>query len=499
VRLSLVAGVLGRLLQVFSLAFAPPLALAAWDAARHGAPWAALLPYAAGGALTFGFGLLAARWFHKAPSLLRGEALAIVAGSWIVVGHFAAIPFWWGGLDYFDGLFESVSGITTTGASVLTDFAAWDRSAFLWRALLHWIGGFGVIALFIVILPQMGVAGRQIFFAESSTATADVISPRLRSTAWRILWLYLVLTLAEILALVGFTAMPLFDVVCNSMATISTGGFSPHPLSIAGYQSPNAEWIITFFMLVSGISFPLLWIGIFRRPREFLRDGELGLYLAGFAVLSLGAAAILADGLPGMDTVRTTAFSVASLMSSAGFASQDWAVAPWTDGARIFLLAALLLCACAGSTGGGPKVIRWILTFKFMHRELIRVLHPRGVLPIRHRSRPVPEEALRAIVAVVAVFCFSYLVLGTVLTVLGTDMVSAFSASVSCINNAGPGFGAAGPMLNYSFLNEAGTLACTLGMWLGRLEFVTVLVLLHPDVLRKLRWRHQSAAGHDEP
>lgn len=496
-RLTLVAGVLGKLLQVFSLAFLAPLALAAWDAGTRGAGWDALLPWAAGGLVTFGAGRFAANWFQKAPNLLRAEALAIVAGSWIVAGQFAAIPFWWGGLDYFDGLFEAVSGLTTTGASVLTDFAAWDRPAFLWRAILHWIGGFGVVAMFVVILPQLGVAGRQIFFAESSTATADVISPRLRSTAWRILWLYLTLTLAEILALISLTGMPVFDVVCNSMATISTGGFSPHPMSIAGYNSPTAEWIITFFMLVSGVSFPLLWIGFFRRPREFLRDGELRVYLAGFAIFTLGAAAVLARGLPGLDTVRVTAFNVASLISACGFATADWASAPWTDSARIFLLGALLLCACAGSTGGGPKVIRWILTFKFMHRELIRVLHPRGVLPIRHKSRPVPEEALRSIVAVVAVYCFAYMMLGGVLVLLGTDMVTSFTAAIACINNAGPGFGAAGPMFNYSFLDPAGTLACTIGMWLGRLEFVTVLVLLHPDVLSKLRGRRDGEAARE--
>lgn len=492
-RLALVAGVLGKLLQVFALAFLAPLAFGAWEAATRGGEWSALLPYAIGGLLTFVAGRFASRWFQAAPNLLRSEALAIVASSWIVVGQFAAIPFWWGGLDYFDGLFESVSGLTTTGATIFTDFSVWDRPAFLWRAVLHWIGGFGVVAMFVVILPQLGVAGRQIFFAESSTATADVISPRLRSTAFRILWLYLMLTIAEILALMTLTTMPAFDVVCNSMATISTGGFSPHPLSIAGYQSPAAEWIITFFMLISGISFPLLWIGFFRRPREFLRDGELSLYLAGFVACTLGAAAALAHGLPGLDTVRTTAFNVATVISACGFASADWATAPWTDAARIFLLIALLLCSCAGSTGGGAKVVRWILAFKFMHRELIRVLHPRGVLPIRHKHRQVADDTLRAIVAVVAVYCFAYMVLGAFLVLMGTDMVSAFSGAIACINNAGPGFGSAGPMNNYAFLNPAGTLACTLGMWLGRLEFVTVLVLLHPDVLRKMRWRGESA------
>lgn len=491
-RLSLVAGVLGKLLQMFALAFIAPLVLGAWDAGLHGAQWSALFPYAAGATLSYSVGWWASRWFRPAPNLLRVEALAIVAGSWIVIGQIAAIPFWWGGLDYFDGLFEAVSGLTTTGATVLTDFSEWHRPDFLWRAVLHWIGGFGVVAMFVVILPQLGVAGRQVLFAESSAATADVISPRLRGTAWRILWLYLILTLAEVVTLVLLTEMPIFDVVCNSMATISTGGFSPHPLSIAGYQSPAAEWIITFFMLISGVSFPLLWIGFFRRPRELLRDTELHFYLFGFAVFTIGAAVALDHGFPGLDTIRITAFNVASLLSACGFGSADFAASPWTDSARIFLLGALLLCACAGSTGGGPKVIRWVLTFKFMHRELLRVLHPSGVLPIRHRNLQVPEAALRAIVAVVAVYCFAYMLLGSFLVVLGSDMITSFTAAIACINNAGPGFGAAGPMNNYAFLSPTGTFACTLGMWLGRLEFVTVLVLLHPDVLRKLHRRRES-------
>jgi trk system potassium uptake protein TrkH len=306
----------------------------------------------------------------------------------------------------------------------------------------------------------------------------------------------LALTSAEIAALTLLTPMPFFDVICNSLATISTGGFSPHPLSIQGYGSPAAEWIITAFMLVSGISFPLLWVGLLRRPRAFLQDGELLVYLAGFLLFTLTAAVLLSGGLPGEEHLRSASFNVATLISACGFASADWTAAPWGEGARMCLLLALLLCACAGSTGGGPKVVRWLLTFKFMHRELIRVLHRRAVMPIRHKGSAVPEEALRAIVAVVAVYCFGYLALGTALTLLGTDMVSAFSGAIACINNAGPGFGQAGPMFNYAFLDPAGTFACTLGMWLGRLEFLALLLLLHPEVLSKLRW---GAGGREHP
>ncbi len=492
-RLALVLGTLGKLLQVFALAFLAPAALAVWDASQGGA-WDGAWIFGGSFVVTGLAGLAASRWFESQPNLLRSEALAIVAGAWFVVAHFSALPYWALGMDYFDGFFESMSGLTTTGATVFTteDFASTDRATFLWRSITHWIGGLGVIALFVVVLPQLGVAGRQILFAESSTATTEIVSPHFRSTARRLWVLYSGLTIAEILALVVFTPMQPFHAICNSMATTAAGGFSPHPLSIMGYQSPAAEWIITLFMVLAGISFPLLWVGLFRRPREFWRDGEFRVYLGALVILALGIAAIRAGGFPGEDALRDAFFNSASAISSTGFATSDWNV--WPQSAQMLLVLTMLVCSCAGSTGGGPKVVRLVLAFKHMHRELVRVLHPRGVLPIRHKGKPIPEEAMRTILAIVAVYFLGQLALGTLLTLLGTPMVTSFTAAVACVNNIGPGLAQAGPMENYSFLDPASTILCSIGMWLGRLEFVTVLVLLHPDVLRKVRWRRESPA-----
>lgn len=492
-RLTLVAGTLGKLLQVFAAAFLAPLALAIFDAA-HGGGWWSPTVFAAAAAITWTCGRLATRWFRAAPQLMRAEALAIVASAWLVTGAFAAIPFWAMGLSPLDGLFEAVSGITTTGASIFTSetFAACDRATFLWRAMTHWIGGLGVIALFIVVLPQLGIAGRQIFFAEYSSATTDIISPQLRSTARKLWLLYSILTVSETLLLILVARMDAYDAICNAMATVSSGGFSPHPASIGGYQNPAAEWIILVYMLVAGISLPLLWVGLFRSPKTMFVDGELRVYLAGFIVGSLGIALLRTGGMPSNDILRGSLFNSASVLSATGFGTEDWNL--WPGGATVLLLLLMMLGACAGSTGGGAKVVRLVLAFKAMHREFLRVLHPRGVLPIRHRDKLIPEAAMRTILALVAVYALGWLSFGSALALLGIPVFEAFSASIACTNNIGPGFGAFGPMDGYAFLAPAAKLVCMLAMWLGRLEFVTVLVLLHPEVLRHIRWR-----GGDQP
>lgn len=487
-RLTLVAGTLGKLLQIFAFAFLAPLALALADALQGGA-WRSVLVFALAAVATAGCGFLAARSFRPGSTLMRAEALAIVAGSWLVVAHFAAIPYWSLGFGYVDGFFESMSGLTTTGATVFTaeDFARCDRATFLWRALTQWIGGLGVIALFIVVLPQLGIAGRQIFFAEFSSATTEIVSPQLRATARRLWLLYVTLTLALALLLLTVAGLPAFDSICHALTTTAAGGFSPNPLSVGGYSNPAAEWIIMVFMALAGISLPLLWVGMFRSPRSLLRDGELQLYLGSLVVLGLGIAFVRTGGLPSGDTLRSALFHAASAISSTGYATEDWNA--WGVEALVLILLLMLICGCAGSTGGGPKVVRLILSFKTVHRELLRVLHPRGVLPIRHRNKPIPEAVLRTILAVVAIYALGWLFSGVALVLLGVPMLPAFSAAVACVNNIGPGFGPFGPMGSYDFLAPAGKVVCAMAMWLGRLEFITVLVLLHPDVIRRVRWR----------
>ncbi|MDP7061858.1 MAG: TrkH family potassium uptake protein [Planctomycetota bacterium] len=486
-RIALVLGVIGRLLKVFCFAFVPPLCLAAWDAWQGAGSWTEAGHFSISLGVTWCCGWLASQLFVPKADFRRAETLAVVAGTWMVIAHFAAVPYMFAGLSYVDSFFEAISGLTTTGATILTDFDAHGRAFFLWRSMTQWFGGLGVIALFVVVLPQLGIAGRQIFFAEGSAATTDVISPSVRQSARRLWQLYCFLTLLEVGMLHLVAGMGIYESFCHALTNVSAGGFSPHAESVGGYANPTAEWIVTGFMLLSGVSFPLIWVGFTRRPKEFMRDGEFRFYLLCALTAAGGIAFMLAGGVPGGEEVRTSLFQTASLISGTGYASTDYSA--WPDRIRILLLAVMIVGGCAGSAASGPKAVRVLLSVKFMWREFTRVLHPRGVIPLRHRGRAVPEDAMRAILNLVLAYILMILVVGTVMVLFGSDFVTGFSSALACICNIGPGFEAVGPMENYAALHPVAKIILTLGMWMGRLELLTVLVLLHPDVLRRLRWR----------
>ncbi len=478
-RLLLVFGVVGQLLRVFSAAFVPPLLLALvdreWSVAGH---FAAAL----GASLTAG--TLARRGLPRAPVFQRSEALAVVAFSWLFMGLFAAIPYLFAGLSPVDALFESISGLTTTGATVLTDFSLYGRAFFLWRAMTQWFGGLGVIALFVVVLPRLGIAGRQLFFAEASGAPSEAVSPQVRHSAKRLWILYTVLTtvLASLLMAAGMGG---YEAVLHSLTTLAAGGFSPHPESVAGYHNARAEWILVVFMTLAGTSFTLQYKVFTGRVLGFFRDAEFLFYVGIMAACGLATAWILAGGIPSLEQLRLAAFQAASLMSSTGYASVDYE--RWPDPARALLVVVMVIGGCAGSAAGGPKSVRMLLVFKNVLREMTRVLHPRAVLPIRYMRRPIPDEIMRAVFMLVGLFMLGYFVVGTLLVVLGADMVTGFTAALACLGNIGPAFGPAGPMGTYAGFPVPSKLLLTAAMWVGRLEIVTVLALLHRDVLRNLR------------
>ncbi|MBC8370827.1 MAG: TrkH family potassium uptake protein [Planctomycetes bacterium] len=487
-RVALVLGVIGKILRLFSLAFLPPLALSLYNAYQTTGDYHAAIAFSVAAVATLIGGFVLSLAGLKDQNFRRAEALGVVAGSWLIIALFAAIPYVMFGMTSIDAFFESISGLTTTGATVLTDFNQ-SQSFFLWRSMTQWFGGLGVIALFVVILPQLGVAGRQIMFAESSDATTDVVSPSIRRSARNLWLLYLGLTVLEMLMLNMVGHMPIFDSICHGLTTMSAGGFSPNPESIAGYNSPSIEWILIGFMIISGMSFPLLYVGLRRRPAAIPRDGEFRFYLGTLLFAAIGVALVLSNGVFDLTSIRTGLFQSASLISSTGFASVDYAAAPWTDSARMFLLIAMLVGGCAGSAAGGPKAIRNLLSLKYMWSELTRTLHPRGVLPLRHRGKVIPNNAMRSILNLVLCYALTYLIVALLLVLFGSNFVTAFSASLACVGNIGPGFESVGPMGNFADLNSASKIILSIGMWMGRLELVTTLALLHPDVLRHLRWR----------
>ena len=488
-RFALVLGVIGKILRIYSVAFIPPLLLATFNAYNGiESDYSAAIGFAVAAAATLVCGFLLNLTNEKDQNFRRSEALGVVAGSWVVIAVFTAIPYVMLGMSNLDAFFESMSGLTTTGATVLTDFNQ-TQSFFLWRAMSQWFGGLGVIALFVVILPQLGVAGRQIMFAESSDATTDVVSPSVRKSARNLWLLYTGLTGLEMVLLKFVGNMPTFDSVCHALTTMSAGGFSPNPESIAGYSSPAIEWILIGFMIISGMSFPLLYVGLRRRPKAIFRDGEFRFYMGALLFAALGVALVISKGLLNIESIRIGLFQSASLISSTGFASVDYVNdASWTDQARMFLIIAMLVGGCAGSAAGGPKAIRNLLSLKYMWAELTRTLHPRGVLPLRHRGKVIPNNAMRSILNLVLCYILTYLVVALLLVAFGSNFVTAFSASLACVGNSGPGFDSVGPMGSFDEIGSASKVVLSIGVWMGRLELVTILALLHPDVLRHLRW-----------
>lgn len=487
-RLRIVLSLVGQLLRLFSVAFAIPVLLAFWD----GQPVPAVR-FIVSGLTCFSVGtLLAARGL--ATTFHRAEALAVVALTWVFVALAAAVPYLLYGLSVEDALFESMSGLTTTGATVLSDFSKFDRPFFLWRALTQWFGGLGVIALFVVVLPRLGIAGRQLFFAEASTAPGEAVSPQVRKSAERLWILYSALTLLLTALLYFACDWPLFDAFANALTTLAAGGFSPNPDSIAGYNSPRAEWLIALFMVLSGTSYTLQYRALVtRRVQTLLKDGEFVLYTSAIfsiaALLSIG----LADGIPGLEELRTGLFQTASLMSSTGFASTDYN--QWRDPQRGLLIFAMLIGGCAGSAAGGPKVVRLLLVLKHLAREIRHTLHPRAVMAIRYKGRPVSRDIMRAVFTLTTLYTVGHLVIGGLLVLMGNDLVLGFSSALACLANVGPALGVAGPMGNFAGFSTGAKLVLSVAMWIGRLEIVTVLALFHPDVLRLLCWTGSDASN----
>lgn len=480
-RLALVIGVVGQLVRWFSAAFAPPLLLALLDGDQQLA-----LHFAITALSTFAVGHVASRGLPKRPTFHRSEALAIVAGTWLTLACLGSMPYAFQGMTWVDSLFESMSGLTATGATVITDFSAFGRGLFLWRAMSQWFGGLGVIALFVVVLPRLGIAGRQLFFAEASGAPSEAISPQVRDGAGRLWMLYTMLTLvlAGSLMLCGFE---LYEAALHALTTMSAGGFSPNGQSIAGYDNHAVEWVLIPFMFLSGTSFTLLYRVLTGRFARAAVDGELRVYLGVAVVATLVLGAILSGGAPTLDSMRVAAFQLTSLASTTGYASVDFNA--WSDSAKGVLILVTVIGGCAGSAAGGPKVVRLLLVLKRAQREITRVLHPRAVLPVRYQKKAVSDDIMRAVNTLVVVYFGGYFLLGIALVILGSDMVTGFSAAVATLGNVGPALGFAGPMGSYAGFNTASKLLMIAAMWIGRLEIVTVLALAHPDVWRYLRWR----------
>jgi trk system potassium uptake protein TrkH len=414
------------------------------------------------------------------------EGMAVVALSWTVIGFFGAMPFYFdGALPVFvDAYFESVSGFTTTGSSVLTDTEAVSRGLLFWRSLIQWLGGMGIIVLSIAILPFLGVGGMQLYKAEVPSPLPDKLQPRIRDTAM-ILWkVYAGITAAQVL-LLGVGGMSLFDAVCHAFTTMPTGGFSTRNASIAHYDSAFIDWVIVVFMLLAGINFSLHYQFLRGRTLAFWKDAECRFFLGAVVLLT----AIVSFDVWGTvyaslaQAVRYGAFQVMSIITTTGYATADYE--QWPAMSQLILLLCMFLGASAGSTGGGMKCLRVMLGFKYCYRELFALVHPRAVTHVKLRGKAVPEDVMRSVMGFLALYVGLFGVCSVLLAGLGVDFVTAFGAVAAALGNIGPGFGGVGPVDNFSQIPYLGKWLLIWCMLLGRLEIFTVIILLVPEFWRK--------------
>ena len=415
------------------------------------------------------------------------DGFAIVTFAWVLVPMFGCLPYLFSGVlpAFHDAYFESVSGFTTTGASVIIDVEVLPHGLLLWRSLTHWLGGMGIIVLYIAILPMLGVAAMQLFKAEVAGPTKDKLTPRVAETA-RVLWgVYLLLTVSECMLLL-VAGMPLFDAICHSFATVATGGFSVKNASIGFYNSPAIDGIVTLFMLLSGVSFALHYAALSGRPQAYLQSDELKFFMGlyALAVVAVAVAINFAEGGGGLGAaIRYASFNVASIMSCTGFATADFAL--WLPVAQVVLLVLMFPGGCAGSTAGGMKNLRVVLLVKGVVTSLRRLANPNAVIPLRLDGATVEKTVLMQIGGFVLLYLSTFLLGSMVLSETGLDLVSATSGTATCLAGVGPGLGSVGPMSNFAHLEPLAKWTLDAVMILGRLEILTVILLFSPAFWKK--------------
>ncbi|WP_028587192.1 TrkH family potassium uptake protein [Desulfocurvus vexinensis] len=437
--------------------------------------------------LAAGLGLLLVFRDAKAAPMNHREGMAIVAVGWVAAAFAGALPFWFAGTfggSFTDCLFESMSGFTTTGASVLTNIEAVPRGLLFWRSLTHWLGGMGIIVLSLAILPFLGVGGMQLYRAEVPGPAPDKLKPRIKDTAM-LLWKVYLLFSALLALLLWAGGMDLFESLCHTFGTMATGGFSTRNASVAAYDSVFIDVVITVFMLLAGINFTLHYHALRGRPGLALRDPELRFFLAVFAVATLWSAwSLLGPNYDGFgQALRYSAFQVASILSTTGFATADYEL--WTPLPQSLLLLLMFLGGSAGSTSGGIKCMRIMLLLKHAYNELYRLIHPRAVSRVKLGRRPVDQDVLGSVAGFFLLFLGLFLLASLLMAAMGVDLLTSFSAVAACIGNIGPGLGGVGPTDNYAWLPDVGKWVLVLCMLLGRLEIYTVLILFVPEFWRK--------------
>jgi trk system potassium uptake protein TrkH len=479
-----VINVLGSMLMLFSVTYVLPMvtSLIYRDGMLIDFVYAAVICVAAGAVM---FGLTKR---HK-RELRSRDGFLLVSLAWVFMSAIATVPLLIAlpGLTFTDAFFETMSGLSTTGATVLTGLDSMAPSLNMWRASLHWFGGMGIIVLAVAILPLLGVGGMQLYKAETpGPVKNEKLTPRITQTAKALWVVYLLITIGGVLAL-KVAGMNWYDAVFHSFSTVSLGGFSNYDASIGHYDSVAIEVVLIVYMLISALNFSRHFIAWQQKSlRTYLADVEAGamLWLVGSAVLVV-TLYVWAQGVyPDLGTsLRNVSFNLVALATTCGFVTQDFAAWP------VFAPMVIMMLSCytcnTGSTGGGIKMFRTLVLYRQAIRELFLLVHPQAVTPVKIRNQVVSNHIVFAVLAFVVLYFGTVVTLTFLLLASGMDFISAFTAIIATINNAGPGLGVVGPASNYQGLTDFQTWVCSLAMLLGRLEIFSVLVLLTPTFWRK--------------
>ncbi len=407
------------------------------------------------------------------------EGFLIVALSWLIAAVLYSIPYMLEGVPPLNSLFEAMSGVTATGATALTDIESHTKSLLFWRSMTQWLGGMGIIMLFVAILPKLGVAGRQLFRAEVPILQEDKLRPRIRGTAKLLWFVYLGLSVTEFFVL-RIAGMSNYDAITHTFTSISCAGFSPYGDSIAAFESVHIEFILMFFMFLGGANFALHYKMLFSDRTSLFRDEEFRFYISIIllATLVLAYKLFSSEVYSLAESFRYSSFQVISILTTTGYATVDFN--QWPDSSRFIIFLLMFIGGCAGSTSGGVKIVRLMLLLKHANNSLFKTIHPKAVKPIRLNGKIVPEDVIHSIVSFLVIYVMLFFVSSALLAFMGVDFITALSASIATLGNVGPGLGLVGPWETFDNIPDPGKLLLTANMWIGRLEIFTVMVLLTP-------------------
>ncbi len=470
----------GRMILLEGVLLLIPLAVSLYYR-EFGAVWVFAVTTAAAAVIGLLFMLFNRRGDR---TLFAKGGFITVALSWVALALIGALPFTLCGAipSYVDAVFETVSGLTTTGASILSDPSLLDHGILFWRSFTHWIGGMGVIVLMLAVLPAESGRSIHVLRAEVPGPAVGKLVPRLRDTAKILYLIYLALTVLQIVFLLC-GGMPLFDSVVHAFGTAGTGGFSTKADSIAGY-SPYLQWVITVFMLLFAVNFNLYYFLLLRRVKPVLKSGELWCYLA---IVLVAVGLVTRNILPLYDTfsetLRHSAFQVSSIITTTGYSTTDFAT--WPELSKVILLLLMMVGGCAGSTAGGLKMSRVILLFKIVARDLKKMLHPRSVGVVQVSGKPVEEQTLNGVSSYFVLYMILLLAVFLILSFEPFSIETNLSATIACFNNVGPGLAGVGPLSNYAAYSDLSKIVLSVAMLFGRLEIYPILFALTPSVWGK--------------